>query len=256
MLNGTLPATTPTYGTTHYQYGTSSIRTLLIDGEPWFVLADLTKVLGIRQFRADRLDDGVIRNHPVLDGLGRTQQTSIVSEAGMYEVVIRSDKPEAARFRRWITAEVLPSIRKTGGYNALPALSEDEIVAQALAITTRKVEALTAKVAELEPKAELADQYLTASEGSRLVREVAKILKVRESVLREFLLVDGLIFPRRAGCGREYYDFKAQFAPHFETHETVVNHTWGSCAHYTLRITPRGVDLIRRRLSRSTVAAV
>lgn len=72
MLNGTLPATTPTYGTTHYQYGATSIRTLLIDGEPWFVLADLTKVLGIRQFRADRLDDGVIRNHPVLDGLGRT----------------------------------------------------------------------------------------------------------------------------------------------------------------------------------------
>ena len=95
-----------------FTYEGSAVRTLLIDGEPWFVLSDLVRVLGLKQYRADRLDDGMIRNHPIVDSLGRTQQAIIVSEAGMYEVVIRSDKPGAVAFRRWITTEVLPSIRK------------------------------------------------------------------------------------------------------------------------------------------------
>ena len=74
--------------------------TITIDGEPWFALADLCAVLGLRQFRTDRLADDVIRNHPILDTLGRRQSTTIVNESGMYEVVIRSDKPEAVAFRR------------------------------------------------------------------------------------------------------------------------------------------------------------
>ena len=101
---------------TPFIYGDQPVRVVTIDGEPWFVLADLVSVLGLSQFRADRLDDGVIRNHPILDRLGRTQQATVVSEAGMYEVVIRSDKPQAVAFRRWITSEVLPAIRKHGGY--------------------------------------------------------------------------------------------------------------------------------------------
>ncbi|WP_430332730.1 BRO family protein [Rhodococcus sp. ACT016] len=160
---------------TPFHYGTERVRVLDIDGEPWFVLSDLTKVLGLRQYRTDRLDDGVIRNHPIVDGLGRTQNATIVSETGMYEVVIRSDKPEAARFRKWITAEVLPSIRRTGSYGAAPALTEDEIVAQALAITTHKVETLTAKVAELEPKADFYDELMEA-DGTYSLLAVAKIL--------------------------------------------------------------------------------
>ncbi|MBM4686405.1 hypothetical protein GS532_22285 [Rhodococcus hoagii] len=134
------------------------------------------------------------------------------------------------------------------------ALSEDEIVAQALAITTRRVEALTARVAELEPKAELADAYLTADAGSRLVGEAAKILGMKEKELRAFLLSERLIFVRHAACGNVQYDHYSEFAPHFEARETVVNHTWGSCNHYTLRITPRGIDLIRKRIRRQEAA--
>ncbi|MGV9744630.1 BRO family protein [Rhodococcus zopfii] len=235
---------------TPFQYGDNAVRTIAIDGEPWFVLADLTAVLGLRQFRTDRLEDGLIRNHPILDSLGRTQNATIVSEAGMYEVVIRSDKPEAATFRRWITAEVLPTIRKTGGYGTAPALTEDEIVAQALAITTRKVEALTAQVAELEPKADLADTYLTSQGGARLVREVAKMLGWKEKDLRRWLIEERMIFAKHAPCGNVQYDFFAEFAHHFQTRETIVNHTWGSCSHYTLHILPRGVELIHKRMSR------
>lgn len=87
-------------------------------GEPLFVLADLAAALGIAnvtQLRA-RLADDLCLTYPMPDRLGRTQQVWVVTEPGLYEVIIRSDKPEASAFRRWVTGEVLPSIRKHGLY--------------------------------------------------------------------------------------------------------------------------------------------
>lgn len=100
-----------------FTYHDQPVRVVTIDGEPWFVLADLCKVLDIAASGrlAARLDEGMRQTH-TLETAGGRQRMTIVSEAGMYEVVIRSDKPEAAAFRRWITSEVLPSIRKHGGY--------------------------------------------------------------------------------------------------------------------------------------------
>lgn len=87
-------------------------------GEPLFVLADLAAALGIAnvaQLRA-RLSDDLCLTYPMRDRLGRVQQVWVVTEPGLYEVIIRSDKPEAAAFRRWVTTEVLPSIRRHGVY--------------------------------------------------------------------------------------------------------------------------------------------
>ncbi|MFD4932676.1 phage antirepressor [Peribacillus butanolivorans] len=241
-----------------FQYGTTPVRTVVIDGEPWFVLADLCKVLGLARGAsqiAERLDDGVRQAYPIPDSLGRTQTATIVNEPGMYEVVIRSDKPEAVAFRRWITGGVLPALRKTGTYSTTPALTDDELIHQALSISATRVAALTERVAELEPKAELAENYLTASAGSRLIGEAAKILDMKGKELRAFLLDERMIFVRHAQCGNVLYDFYADYAPHFEARETVVNHTWGSCNHYTLRITPRGIDLIRKRIRDRKAAA-
>lgn len=234
-----------------FQYGDTAVRTIDIDGEPWFVLADLCKVLEIRNVGnvAARLDEAGVRQTDISSG-GQRRTVTIVNEAGMYEVVIRSDKPEAVSFRRWVTSEVLPTIRRTGSFGTTPALTEDEIVAQALAITTRKVEALTAKVAELEPKADLADTYLTSQGGARLVREVAKILGWKEKDLRRWLIEERMIFAKHAPCGNVQYDFYAEFVHHFQSRETIVNHTWGTCSHYTLFILPRGVELIRKRMAR------
>lgn len=95
------------------------IRTAVDDfGEPWFCLADICKALdltakGVRQ----RLDDGVISNYPITDALGREQQAIFVNEDGLYDAILDSRKPEARAYRKWITGEVLPSIRKTGGYS-------------------------------------------------------------------------------------------------------------------------------------------
>lgn len=95
-------------------------------GEPWFVLKDICGALGITNTRnvAGRLGGDCIRPADVTDNLGRLRQTNVVNEAGLYEVIIRSDKPEAVQFRLWVTSEVLPSIRKHGMY-ATPATIED-----------------------------------------------------------------------------------------------------------------------------------
>lgn len=191
--------------------------------------------------------------HKVSGQRGPAQATYELSRYAAYLVALNGDprKTETAQAQSYFVirtreAEVAPTA---------PALTEDEIVAQALAITTRKVEALTERVAELEPKAELAENYLTASAGSRLIGEAAKILDMKGKELRAFLLDERMIFVRHAQCGNVLYDFYADFAPHFEARETVVNHTWGSCNHYTLRITPRGIDLIRKRIRDRKAAA-
>lgn len=184
-----------------FDFDGQAVRVVTIDGEPWFVLADLTRTLGLTQFRTDRLEGEVIRSHPIADRLGRMQQWTIVSEPGMYEVVIRSDKPGAARFRRWITSEVLPSIRRTGSYSSTPALTDAEIVHQALQITSRQVEALTAQVVELTPRAAVADHLLNAS-GDMEVGDAAKTLARSGAAIgrtRLFSLLDSLGWTYRSG---------------------------------------------------------
>jgi len=161
-----------------FVFDTHQVRVLLVDGDPWFVLADLCAVLNIGNpsMVADRLDAMNLSQTEVENARGQMRQTVIVSESGMYEVVIRSDKPEAVRFRRWITGEVLPAIRRTGRYgDPRPALTEDEIVHRALSITARRVQELAAEVEELRPRALVADRILNAS-GDMSVRDTAQAL--------------------------------------------------------------------------------
>ena len=102
-----------------FQYKEAPVRTVWIDGKPWFVLVDLCSVLHLSNPGqvVSRLGDGVTSSYPIADSLGRIQDTTIVNESGMYRVVLRSDKPEALAFQAWITDEVLPSIREKGSYS-------------------------------------------------------------------------------------------------------------------------------------------
>lgn len=102
-----------------FDYHSNKVRTVEQDGEPWFVLKDVCQVLGIIKYRdvADRLDPderGLIR----VDTPGGVQEMTCINESGLYSVILRSDKPEAKPFRKWVTSEVLPSIRKHGSYTA------------------------------------------------------------------------------------------------------------------------------------------
>lgn len=162
----------------------TEVRVVTIDGEPWFVLADLCKVLGLTRGPsqvAERLDDGVRQTYPIADSLGRTQQATIVNEPGMYEVVIRSDKPEAVAFRRWITGTVLPEIRKTGGYGNVAQLSRRDILTMALEAEDRADREAAARVEAERQAAALAAPasawtHMAAAAGDYAVGDAAKIL--------------------------------------------------------------------------------
>lgn len=100
-----------------FEYKGKQVRTIQKDGETWWVLKDVCGILGISKYRdtASRLDEDE-RGSVRVDTPGGEQEMTVVNESGLYNVILRSDKAEAKPFRKWVTAEVLPSIRKTGGY--------------------------------------------------------------------------------------------------------------------------------------------
>lgn len=101
-----------------FNYEGKEIRTVEKDGEFWWVLKDVCAVLGLTEPHrvAARLDEDERTQSTVIDSMGREQKTTVINEAGLYNVILRSDKPEAKDFKRWVTHEVLPSIRKHGAY--------------------------------------------------------------------------------------------------------------------------------------------
>lgn len=192
----------------HEQFGT--IRTTTIDGEPWFVAKDVCDALDLKIVaRAiDSLDEDEKGIHTV-NTLGGNQQMSIISEAGLYSLVLRSRKPEAKAFKRWVTHEVLPSIRKTGSYS-IPE-TDDDLLARALIVAQDRVKAIEGRAAELEtenaeqrevievmrPKALFADA-VAVSNTDIPVGDLAKILKrngfdVGRNRLFETLRKDGFL---------------------------------------------------------------
>lgn len=100
--------------------------------EPWFCLIDVCTALDLKASDVrQRLGDGVVSTHPIVDSLGRTQQANFVNEDGLYDTILDSRKPEAKIFRKWITSEVLPSIRKTGQYAVKPLTPAQQLLANA-----------------------------------------------------------------------------------------------------------------------------
>ena len=101
-----------------FTYQDEKVRTIQQNNEPWFVLKDVCDILGISKYRdtASRLDEDE-RGSVRVDTPGGEQEMTAVNESGLYHVILRSDKPEAKPFRKWVTSEVLPAIRKTGTYS-------------------------------------------------------------------------------------------------------------------------------------------
>lgn len=245
-----------------FTYGDRPVRVVTIDGEPWFVLADLCKVLGLARSASaisERLDDGVRQTYPIADSLGRTQSATVVSEAGMYEVVIRSDKPEAIAFRRWITGEVLPTIRKTGTYSVQPELSREELLARAVLESAEVIKEREARIAELEPPAR-AWKHMVAADGTYSVGDAAKTLSADPSIsigqnrLFKFMAEQGWIY--RAGQ-RDREAWRV-YQPQIENGRLVeklnrpfLNERTGEYESTapTVRITPKGVDELHKRLT-------
>lgn len=143
-----------------FNYNGSQVRTVEKNGEPWFVLKDVCDVLGLSNPSrvAERLDEDERSNFK----LGRQGEVNIISESGLYNVILRSDKPETKPFRKWVTAEVLPSIRKTGSYSTKTTKSDKSL-----------------EIKEMNAKVRLSNQYLKLSKVETLSSEYKNILAAK-----------------------------------------------------------------------------
>lgn len=190
-----------------FNYQSNEVRTVKMDGEPWFVLKDVCNILNINNASDvyNRLDDdekGVAQ----IDTLGGRQKMSTVNESGLYHVILRSDKPEAAPFRKWVTSEVLPSIRKNGGYIAgQEQLTPQELMAKALMVAQKTLADREARISELtvqnnimDPKAEYFDELVDRNMLTSF-RDTAKELGVKPKTFVNWLLEKKFIYRDQKG---------------------------------------------------------
>lgn len=220
-----------------------SIRTVEQDGEPWLAGKDVAAALGYSNPRdaiskhVDDEDKGVAK----CDTLGGNQNMTIINESGLYSLILSSRLPTAKKFKHWVTSEVLPSIRKTGGYiSGQENMSDSELMAKALLVAQRQINQRDARIAEMQPKALFADS-VAASKTSILIGELAKILKqngvenMGQNRLFEWLRSNGYLI-RRKGTDYNMPTQRAMELKLFEIKETVVSHADG---HQTINKTPK-----------------
>lgn len=185
-----------------------AVRAVTLEGEPWFVAADVCRALGLgnSSMAISKLDEDE-RTLILIEGASNGLPVNAVNEPGLYSLVLGSRKPEAKAFKRWITHEVIPSIRKTGGYIAgQETMDDDQLLANALMVAQRKIaernkqlEAANAKIQADAPKVLFAETVEKA-EGDILVRQLAKLMVQRGYDTGEKRLYDLL---RRGQRGAE-----------------------------------------------------
>lgn len=191
-----------------FKYENNDVRTVEINGEPWFVLKDVCGVLGLSNHKvtAQRLDRDEVSQTYLTDSIGRKQETTVINESGLYSVILRSDKPEAKPFRKWVTSEVLPSIRKNGGYIAgQEQMTPEELMAKALLVANKTLAEREARISELtvqntimQPKAEYFDELVDRNTLTNF-RETAKELGISEKAFIRFLIDKKYIFRNQRG---------------------------------------------------------
>lgn len=207
-----------------FNFEGNAVRTLERDGNPWFVLADVCRVLEIGNpaMAASRLDDderATLSNAEGRAGHG-AQSFTIINESGLYSIVLTSRKPAAKRFKKWVTGTVLPAIRKDGAYIAgeekvaTGEMTEDELLLRAMTILQDKATRLAAerdaavsRVAKLEPEAEAFTNFL-GTDGKLTLRDAAKQLGLGPKDFVSRLIAGGYLF-RSSGD----LHVKAEYAP-------------------------------------------
>lgn len=256
------------------------VRTAGTPENPLFCLMDICKALGLTQGHVrERLDDGVVSTEPISDSLGREQLANFVNEDGLYDVILDSRKPEAKKFRKWVTSEVLPSIRKSGGYVASsPNDTPEDILARAVLVAQESIERKNKQISELQEAIDNKDQQLhieamrveekqqqiedqqrtisdltpgynfsravEASKKSILISEMAKILTqngyvIGQNRLYKYLRDNGYLFSKG-----EQYNLPVQRYMEmgiFEIKKVVISQPGGTAiTTNTTKITPKG----------------
>lgn len=245
-----------------FYFNNAALRTLTDEaGEPWFVAKDVCDILEISNpsDALKRLDDDERSRF----NLGRQGETNIVNEAGLYVLVLGSRKPEAHEFKRWVTHEVLPSIRKHGAYMTQQTLDKALTSPDFLIQLATKLKEEQEKVKELEPKAKALDDFTNVPDAL-LVRDAAKLLsnnsniQIGEHELRQWLVDNGWIYrqPNQSWC--------AASSRVRQGHMVMVSsrshgiHKDGTPFAYppTPKLTRKGLALIHQRLSEQSFERV
>lgn len=231
-----------------WSYENSEIRTVEKDGEPWFVGKDVAAVLGYAKPEnaiARHVDDEDKSTTP-FQGTAYETRATIINESGLYSLILSSKLPNAKKFKRWVTSEVLPSIRKHGAYMTDQTLeqaltSPDFLIQLATQLKEEKEQRkqLEAKVEQDKPKVLFADS-VSASKSSILVGELAKILKQNGVDTGQFRLFAWLrengYLIKREGSDYNMPTQKSAEMGLFEVKQTIITHSDG---HITTNKTPK-----------------
>ena len=229
-----------------------SVRTVEIEGKPYFVANDVTKALGYSNSRdaVARHCKGVVkRDTPTTSGI---QSMSYIPEGDLYRLITHSKLPSAERFESWVFDEVLPSIRKNGGYiSGQETMSDDELLAKALMVAQNKIAERDRQIAEqdkrieeMKPSKVFADAVAT-SKTSILIGELAKILKQNgvetgEKRLFAWLRDKGYLISRK-GTDYNAPTQKSMEMKLFEVKETAITHSDGHVTvTKTTKVTGKG----------------
>ena len=214
------------------------VRTTVIGGEPWFVAADVCRALAIGNpsMALDRLDDDE-RTLISIEGASNGKPVNGVNEPGLYSLVLGSRKPEAKAFKRWITHEVIPAIRKTGGYQVPQSPAEQ--MAQGILAAQKLLAEKDKRIEEMRPKEIFADA-VSVSKTDILIGDLAKLIKqnghdIGQKRLFSWLREKGYLIKRK-GLDWNMPTQKAMEMKLFRVKETVVTHSDG---HTTVSKTPK-----------------
>lgn len=226
------------------------VRVLQKNNEIWFVGKDVADILGYERTAKAILDHIELEDKdvvPIQDTIGRMQNTAIINESGLYSLILSSKLPGARKFKRWVTSEVLPSIRKNGGYIANQEnLSDNELMAKALLVAQNTINNKNKQLEEAHKKIEadsgkvLFAECVESSKSSILVGELAKILKqngidIGQNRLFKWMRYNRYLISRRGND----FNMPTQNSMNmglFEIKETTISHSDG---HTTISKTPK-----------------
>ena len=231
-----------------FNYNGNEVRTIQKYGEPWWVLKDVCEVLDISQAVrvAERLDEDEVSQTHITDSLGRQQSTYIINESGLYNVILRSDKPEAKPFRKWVTSEILHSLRKHGAYMTPQKIEEALLNPDTIIKLATNLKAEREKRMELERQAEKDKPLVTfansvsVAKASILVGELAKLLKqngieMGQNRLFTWMRENGYLISRK-GTDYNMPTQRSMEMELFEIKLTTISHGDG---HTSLNKTPK-----------------
>lgn len=232
------------------------LRGGLVNGEPYFVLADVCRALGLEQVSRvkDRLNLDGVTISKVIDSMGRTQEATFINESNLYKTIFQSRKEEALQFQEWVTSEVLPSIRKNGMYATAPTIEKminnpDFAISLLTKLKEEKErnQSLVNKIETDKPKVIFADA-ISSTDTDLLVRDWAKTIGVQEKACRKWLIDKKLMFDanknRENGKNAKYrasaYGISSGYIKQTETPIIHPNPSFPNRIGITVRITSKG----------------